>query len=38
MLFPRGHLTELLAKALLYIEVETHWKQVCLMDFVYGKP
>lgn len=27
MLFPRGQLTEFLAKALLYTEVETHWSQ-----------
>jgi hypothetical protein len=28
---PRGKLPELLAKSLLYEEVETHWKQVCLI-------
>jgi hypothetical protein len=31
MLFRRGLLTELLTKAILYVEVETHWKQVWLI-------
>lgn len=39
MNFQRGELTELLAKAVLYKEVETHWKQVCCnyLDLLWAR-